>query len=63
MTKVKLLKSMAGVSFFHSAGEVIERDKSEAARLIAAGIAEPFPKNKVERAVKKVKTRKAVVED
>ncbi len=63
MPQVKLLTPLAGMSFSHNAGEVIERDEAEAARLIAAGIAEQFPKNKVERAVKKIKTRKAVVED
>ena len=61
MPKVKLLTSMAGIAFSHNAGDEIDCNEAEAARYIAAGIAEPIEVAKVERAVKKPKTRKAVL--
>ncbi len=63
MPKVKLLTSMAGIAFSHNAGDEIDCNEAEAARYIAAGIAEPIQGAKVERAVKTTKTRKAVVKD
>ena len=63
MTKVKLLTSMAGIDFSHNSGDIIDCNDAEAKRFIEAGIAEPYVEPKVERAVKKAKTRKAVSED
>ena len=50
MPKVKLLTSMAGISFAHNAGDEIECDEEQALRFIKAGIAEPVTGKKVERA-------------
>lgn len=62
--KVRLLTGMAGIEFSHNAGDEIDCNEAEAKRFIEAGIAEPISAPaKVERAVKKVKTRKAVSED
>ena len=63
MPKVKLLTSMAGIDFSHNQGDVIDCNASEAERYIRAGIAEALAAPKVERAVKKKFTRKAVSED
>lgn len=65
MPKVKLLTSMAGIDFSHNAGDVIDCNAAEAQRFVAAGIAEAVaaPAAKVERAVKKTTTRKAVSEE
>ncbi len=61
--KVRLLTGMAGIDFSHNAGDVIDCNSAEAERFISAGIAEPVDAEpKVERAVKKVATRKAVKE-
>ena len=60
--QVKLLTSMAGINFSHNAGDVIDCNEAEAKRFIEAGIAEPVSAPKIERAVKKPKTRKAVPE-
>jgi len=54
---------MAGIAFSHNAGDEIDCNEAEAARFIAAGIAEPIERAKVERAVKTTKTRKAVAKD
>lgn len=62
MPKVKLLTSMAGIDFSHNAGDTIDCNEAEAVRFIAAGIAEPVETAKVERAVAKPVTRKAVKE-
>ena len=62
MAKVKLLTSMAGIDFSHNQGDVIDCNEAEALRFVEAGIAEPI-NAPVERAVKKVKTRKAVAEE
>ena len=62
MPKVKLLTSMAGIDFSHNAGDIIDCNDAEAVRFIAAGIAEPVEAAKVERAEKKLFTRKAVKE-
>jgi hypothetical protein len=64
MPKVKLLTSMAGIDFSHNQGDLIDCNDAEAKRYIEAGIAEPISAPaKVERAVKKTKTRKAVSEE
>jgi hypothetical protein len=63
MPKVKLLTSMAGIDFSHNAGDVIDCNEAEAARFIAAGIAEPVEMAKVERAVPKTRAQKAVGEE
>ena len=64
MPKVKLLTSMAGIDFSHNQGDLIDCNDAEAKRYIGAGIAEPISApSKVERAVKKPKTRKAVSEE
>lgn len=60
--KVKLLTSMAGIDFSHNAGDEIDCNEAEAKRFIEAGIAEPIVEKKVEKAVKKTRTRKAVSE-
>jgi hypothetical protein len=62
MPKVKLLTSMAGIDFSHNAGDIIDCNEAEAVRFISAGIAEPVEVAKVERADKKLFTRKAVKE-
>lgn len=59
--QVRLLTSMAGVGFSHSAGEVIDVDNAYATRMIAGGIAEAVDQPAaVETATKKTATRKAV---
>jgi hypothetical protein len=64
MPKVKLLTGLAGISFSHNAGDVIDANEAEAKRFIEAGIAELVEApNKVERAVKKTVTRKAVKDE
>lgn len=64
MPKVKLLTSIAGIDFSHNQGDEIDCNDAEAKRYIEAGIAEPISAPaKVERAVKKTKTRKAAPED
>ncbi len=65
MPKVKLLTSMAGIDFSHNQGDVIDCNAAEAKRFVEAGIAEAVaaPAAKVERAVKKTITRKAVSEE
>ena len=60
--KVKLLVGMAGIDFSHNAGDTIDCNEAEGKRFIEAGIAEPVAAPKVQRAVKKVSTRKAVKE-
>jgi hypothetical protein len=64
MPKVKLLTGLAGISFSHNAGDVIDANEAEAKRFVEAGIAElvEAPK-KIERAVKKTVTRKAVKDE
>ena len=58
--KVRLLTSMAGADFSHSAGEIIEVDDAYAARMIAGEIAEVVHQPAaVETATKKTATRKA----
>jgi len=51
---------MAGIDFSHNQGDVIDCNEGEAIRFIAAGIAEPVEAVKVERAVAKPVTRKAI---
>ena len=64
MPKVKLLTSMAGIDFSHNVGDVIDCNAAEAQRFIDAGIAEAVDTSpKIERAVKKTRTRKAVAEE
>jgi hypothetical protein len=53
---------MAGIDFSHNAGDIIDCNEAEAVRFIAANIAEPVEGAKVERAVAKPVTRKAVKE-
>ncbi len=60
MPKVKLLTSMAGIDFSHNQGDIIDCNEAEAVRYISAGIAEAVESVKVEKAVKKIATRKAV---
>lgn len=62
--KVRLLTSMAGIDFSHNQGDEIDCNEAEAKRFIEAGIAEPITAaTKVERAVAKPRTRKAVSEE
>ena len=62
--KVRLLTSMAGIDFSHNQGDEIDCNEAEAKRFIEAGIAEPITSApKVERAVAKPRTRKAVSEE
>ena len=62
--KVRLLTSMAGIDFSHNQGDEIDCNEAEAKRFIEAGIAEPITvAPKVERAVAKPRTRKAVSEE
>jgi hypothetical protein len=65
MAQVRLLTSMAGIDFSHNQGDVIDCNEAEAKRYVEAGIAEALtaPAKKVERAVKKVATRKAISEE
>lgn len=62
MPKVKLLTSMAGINFSHNVGDVVDCNEAEAKRFVEAGIAELVEAPKVEKAVKKTVTRKAVKE-
>ncbi len=62
MPKVRLLTSMAGINFSHNAGDEIDCNAAEAKRYIEAGIAEAIEAPKIEKAVKKTATRKAVKE-
>jgi len=60
MPKVRLLTSMAGINFSHNAGDEIDCNAAEAKRYIDAGIAEAIEAPKIEKAVRKTATRKAV---
>jgi len=62
MPKVRLLTSMAGINFSHNMGDEIDCNEAEAKRYIEAGIAEAIDAPKIEKAVKKTVTRKAVKE-
>ena len=61
MPKVRLLTSMAGISFSHNAGDIIDCNDAEAARFIDAGIAESIdaPTTNVEKATAKRKVETA----
>jgi len=61
--KVRLLTSMAGIDFSHNQGDEIDCNEAEAKRFIEAGIAEPITAPKIERAVAKTRTKKAVPEE
>lgn len=62
MAKVRLLTSMAGIGFAHDEGAIIDVTDAEAKRYLDAGIAEALvsAEPKVERAVKKGVTEKAI---
>ena len=62
MAKVRLLTSMAGIDFSHDQGAIIDVTDAEAKRYFDAGIAEALvsAEPKVERAVKKGVTEKAI---
>lgn len=62
MPKVRLLTSMAGINFSHNAGDEIDCNAAEAKRYIERGIAEAIETPKIEKAVRKTATRKAVKE-
>lgn len=62
MPKIRLLTSMAGIDFSHNRGDIVDANDAEAKRFIEAGIAELVEAPKVEKAVKKTATRKAVKE-
>ncbi len=51
---------MAGINFSHNAGDEIDCNAAEAKRYIEAGIAEAIEAPKIEKAVRKTATRKAV---
>jgi hypothetical protein len=53
---------MAGIDFSHNRGDIVDANDAEAKRFIEAGIAELVEAPKVEKAVKKTATRKAVKE-
>lgn len=63
MPKVKLLTSLAGINFSHNAGDIIDCNEAEAIRFIDAGVAAAIGEPKLERAVKKSATQKAVRKD
>lgn len=58
--KIRLLVSRGGAGFSQNAGEEIDVDADEAARMIEAGQAVPVRVQKVERATAKSATEKAV---
>jgi hypothetical protein len=58
--KIKLLTSRVGAVFSQNAGDEIDVDSAEAARMIAAGQAIPVRDQKAERATQKTATEKAV---
>jgi|TARA_R110000823_G_C15936518_1_gene499986 hypothetical protein len=62
--KIRLLQSMAGISFSHNAGDIIDANEAEAKRFVERDIAEYIVNKapKIERAVKKNKVEKAVKE-
>lgn len=64
MAKIRMLTSMAGISFVHNSGDIVDVTDAEAVRYIEAGIAEGFGTSepKIERAVKKAIVEKAVKE-
>lgn len=57
--KVKLLVSRSGAMGAQNAGEEVEVTTDEAARMIAAGQAEPVRSKSPEKAVKRRKAEKA----
>jgi len=63
MPKVKLLTSLAGTDFSHNTGDVIDCNEAEAQRFFAAGIAEPVQEQRIEKAVKKNRGRKAIPDE
>lgn len=62
MPKVRILQQLAGISFCHYPGDIVEFPQDEAKRFIDAGIAEPADQvrtasadlGKVENASKKI---------
>jgi ABC-type nitrate/sulfonate/bicarbonate transport system substrate-binding protein len=62
MAKIRLLTSMAGINFSHDKGEIIDCTDAQALRYVEAGIAEAIVSDepKIERAVKKGVTEKAI---
>lgn len=58
--QVKLLVARAGAQGAQNRGEVIDVSTDEAARMIEAGQAEPVRGAKLEKAVKRSKSEKAV---
>ncbi len=63
MPKVKLLTSLAGIDFSHNAGDVIDCNEAEAQRFFTSGIAEPVKEQRIEKAVKKNRGRKAIPDE
>jgi len=63
MPKVKLVTSMAGISFSHNAGDVIDCNEAEAFDLVKRGYAEPVAEQRIEKAIKKPRGRKAVADE
>ena len=63
MPKVKLLRSRASPTFSQKAGEVIEGSEDEALFLVKNGRAEPVQEQRIEKAVKKNRGRKAVADE
>ena len=63
MPKVKLVTSMAGISFSHNAGDVIDCNEAEALDLVKRGYAEPVAEQRIEKAIKKPRGRKAVADE
>lgn len=65
MPKIKLLTSLAGISFSHNAGDIVDCNAEEAARYINAGIAEAVETAapKIEKATAKRKVETAAKEE
>lgn len=51
--KLKLLCGRSGVAISQNAGDVIDVDDNEGARMIAAGQAEPYHQNPLEQGVER----------
>jgi len=54
---------MAGISFSHNAGDVIDCNEAEALDLVKRGYAEPVAEQRIEKAMKKPRGRKAVADE
>lgn len=55
--KVRILKSLAGLSFSYSTGQIVDIDKKQASQLIKAGLAEEVQEDDSSKGSRSDRTR------